>query len=157
MVVHRKESRVAVLLVLEVGLQVVHRVVVVLHAQVVHQVEVVLHAQVVHRLVVVFRKECRVAVLLVQVVVLPVVLQIDYSFVANHEHQTVQVVGLHAQAQAVDFLVLLVPEVVPRKVQLAVLQDHDILSEIQEEVGLLGLLCLYIQVASLRKVQEVED
>ena len=54
-----------------------------------------------------------------QVVVLPVVLQIDYSFVANHEHQTVQVVGLHAQA--VDFLVLLVPEEVPRKVQLAVL------------------------------------
>ena len=120
-VVHRKECRAAVLLVLEVGLQVVHRVVVVLHAQVVHQVEVVLHAQVVHRLVVVFRKECRVAVLLVQVVVLPVVLQIDYSFVANHEHQTVQVVDLHAQAQAVDFQVLLVLEVVPRKVQLAVL------------------------------------
>ena len=101
----------------------------------------------VHRLVVVG--------LHAQVVVLPVVLQIDYSFVANHEHQTVQVVGLHAQA--VDFLVLLVPEVVLRKVRLAVLQDHDILSEIQEEVGLLGLLCLYIQVASLRKVQEVED
>ena len=41
-VVHRKECRAAVLLVLEVGLQVVHRVVVVLHAQVVHRLVVVL-------------------------------------------------------------------------------------------------------------------